>query len=201
MRKLDNLTEGFEDCVGQKAVIAKMSKDIYFQHNIPNAWMASSPGHPFWLFLVRIIQERYTAILMKQAQGDTKYDMGVEKITGPIVLKEAYDTWQCTFGDDMGRVELLDPGYVFISNWIDTEQTNYFDRVCNGSKITTEAQQNRCRKAFPNAHVLTFWTHSWVDNWSDQERERKYEEEKEREKMKKNKEDKDYTYEDEGDYH
>jgi hypothetical protein len=161
MRKLDTLTDGFDACVGQKAILAMMSSDIYFGHNIPNAWMASSPGHPFWLFLARVIHERYTDILMKQASGDYSSDLGVEKITGPIVLKEAYDTWQCIFGDATSRVQLLEPGYVFVSNWNNKEEAEYFGKRCNGSRITEERQQNRCFKAFPNAHVLTFWTHTW----------------------------------------
>ncbi|KAH7621804.1 putative Inositol phosphoceramide mannosyltransferase 2 [Nannochloris sp. 'desiccata'] len=161
MRKLDTLTEGFDACVGQKAILAMMSTDIYFQHNIPNAWMASSPGHPFWMFVVRVIQERYTDILTKQARGDTSSNLGVEGITGPIVLKEAYDTWKCTFDDDKAKVHVLDPGYVFVSNWNNKEEADYFSQKCNGSKITEERQQKRCLKAFPNAHVLTFWTHTW----------------------------------------
>jgi mannosyltransferase OCH1-like enzyme len=26
--------------------------DAAFQHNIPNAWMASEPGHPLWLMML-----------------------------------------------------------------------------------------------------------------------------------------------------
>ena len=142
---------------------------------------------------------------MKQAQGDTKYDMGVEKITGPIVLKEAYDTWQCTFGDDTGRVQALESGYVFISNWNDEKQANHYRKMCDASQITTERQQKQCLKAFPNAHVLTFWTHSWVDPWFARHENDGMQtapapaaaaEEEGGEKK-----DKDYAYEDEGDYH
>lgn len=198
MRKLDTLTNGFTDCAGQKAILAMMSNDIYFEHNLPNAWMASSPGHPFWLFLVRIIQERYTEILMKEAQGDTSSDVGVERLTGPVIMKEAYDTWKCVFGEERGNVEVLDPGYVFISNWNNKEEADYFIKVCNGSTITTEKQQKRCLKAYPNAHVLTFWTHTWTDPWFKKHKNDPKEEEQVEEKEEKK--EKDYTYEDEGDY-
>jgi inositol phosphorylceramide mannosyltransferase catalytic subunit len=204
MRKLDTLTEGFTNCVGQKAILAMMSNDIYFEHNIPNAWMASSPGHPFWLFLVRVIQERYTEILLKQAQGDTTASIGVERLTGPIVLKEAYETWKCTFGDDRAKVEVIDPGYVFVSNWNNKEEADYFIKMCNGSKITTQRQQQRCSKAFPNAHVLTFWTHTWTDPWFEQHSDDVNGEEQDGEQTGesgKKGNDKDYSYEDEGDYH
>jgi hypothetical protein len=35
---------------GQRLVLASMTNDSAFAHAIPNAWMASAPGHPFWQF-------------------------------------------------------------------------------------------------------------------------------------------------------
>jgi hypothetical protein len=206
LRKLDSLHRAFTECQGQKAIVAMLSEDVEFRHNIPNAWMASSPGHPFWLFLVRVIQERYTDILMREAQGDKDADVGVESLTGPVVLKEAYDTWQCTFGD-MANIEAIEAGYVFVSNWNDEEKASYFRKKCQAEQITTEQQQKQCLKAFPRAHVLTFWTHTWTDPWFEKHKDDdKIAEEQqsggERELADEEKlEKKDYSYEDEGDYH
>jgi len=161
MRKLDTLTEGFDGCAGQKAILAMMSDDVHFGHNIPNAWMASSPGHPFWLFLAHVIHERYSDILRKQERGEDAPNLGIEELTGPVVLKQAYDTWQCTLGDEKVRMQVLDPGYVFVCNWNNHEEAEYYAKKCNGTRITEEKQQKQCLKAFPNAHVLTFWTHTW----------------------------------------
>ncbi len=34
----------------QGAVLARMGSDTTYDNSIPNAWMASTPGHGFWLF-------------------------------------------------------------------------------------------------------------------------------------------------------
>ena len=32
------------------AYLAAISTDVEWDNNLPNAWLASTPGHPFWLF-------------------------------------------------------------------------------------------------------------------------------------------------------
>ena len=40
---------------GQSLLLAAMNEDEAFNHRIPNAWMASVPGHPFWHFCMQHI--------------------------------------------------------------------------------------------------------------------------------------------------
>ena len=40
---------------GQTLLLAAMNDDEAFNHRIPNAWMASVPGHPFWFFCMQHI--------------------------------------------------------------------------------------------------------------------------------------------------
>jgi mannosyltransferase OCH1-like enzyme len=42
---------------GRAAVLAVMGSNMRFAHSIPNAFMASVPGHPFWLHLLHAIKE------------------------------------------------------------------------------------------------------------------------------------------------
>lgn len=67
---------GLANCGG--LLVPLMSDDFNFVHNVPNAWIASVPNHPFWTFLLKNIQSRFS--------HDTG---GVEGLTGPIML---YDT-------------------------------------------------------------------------------------------------------------
>ena len=41
--------------VGHKVYLAAMGTDEDFEHGLPNAWMASVPGHPFWLFCLQLV--------------------------------------------------------------------------------------------------------------------------------------------------
>ena len=40
---------------GTSLVLAAMTDDESFNHRVPNAWMASAPGHDFWQFCIRHI--------------------------------------------------------------------------------------------------------------------------------------------------
>jgi mannosyltransferase OCH1-like enzyme len=46
---IGNTTSGGGDDMSQVAVFGRIGTDKTFQHSIPNAWMAASPGHPFFL--------------------------------------------------------------------------------------------------------------------------------------------------------
>ena len=152
--------------------------------------MASSPGHPFWLFLLQVVQERYKLGLQlaeerknqdeenssnnddddaDAKESSNKIDdkeVGAEVATGPVVLKDAYDTWQCMLDEDHARVKLIPSGYVFVSDWHDEEAREFFDVVCNDTNIMMPKVQRQCQRAYANAHVITFWSHSWeVPRW------------------------------------
>ena len=53
LRPLDDILQG------KKVAMGKMQDDVdEWQHALPNAFMASVPGHDFWLFVMQIITER-----------------------------------------------------------------------------------------------------------------------------------------------
>jgi hypothetical protein len=165
LRSTENLTEAAA-AGGAGALVALMSGDVDYPHNIPNAWMASQPGHPFWLFLAKTIKEAAGAELEEDKSGG---EMKAEEATGPVALKRAYDTWRCVLGDADADVAALPAGYVFVSDWHDEEARIRFDGVCNGTRITSPIVRRRCLAAYPNAHVLTWWTHSWEVPWWEKE--------------------------------
>jgi mannosyltransferase OCH1-like enzyme len=68
LRPLDGLL------AGRAAVLAAMGSDLdTFEHSIPNAFMASVPGHPIWVHLLRAV---------KEAAGQINSDTGVETVAG-----------------------------------------------------------------------------------------------------------------------
>jgi len=68
------------------AYVAEMGPDLIYEHNIPNAWYASSPGHPFWLFFA----ERVVELTQNVVDGRRGWP-GIEGIAGPVMLKAALD--------------------------------------------------------------------------------------------------------------
>lgn len=84
-----------------------------------------------------------------------------EQATGPIMLKAAYEAWQCVHGNNNSDILLINPGYVYVGDWSNLTAYDAFLEVCNLNDITSRLGQRRCLSAYPNAHVLTWWTHSW----------------------------------------
>jgi mannosyltransferase OCH1-like enzyme len=53
---------------GKQLILGRMGDDEEFGHSIPNALMASIPGHPFWIKVLQYITDNY------------KKDLGVEGV-------------------------------------------------------------------------------------------------------------------------
>ncbi|KAJ3057938.1 hypothetical protein HK102_010774, partial [Quaeritorhiza haematococci] len=58
--------------------LAFMSDDYAFDNNLPNAWMASRPGHSFWMHMLVMVERKLRV-----------ENRGPEFITGPTALMDA----------------------------------------------------------------------------------------------------------------
>lgn len=72
-------------------MFGRMGTDPSFEHSIPNAWMAASPGHPFFLVIMNEVKQRYKMIENKWRWTRVK---PAETITGPVALRAAITEYQ-----------------------------------------------------------------------------------------------------------
>ena len=81
----------------RKVFLGRMGTDDNFVHSIPNAWMGSTPGHPFWVLPLESVEEHIGNGAMP------------EYLTGPPAL---YDRVK-DYGDvyDHGRGDKMDEHY------------------------------------------------------------------------------------------
>ncbi len=49
VKALDQLLEG------SSLILARMGTDLIFEDSLPNAFMASAKGHPFWLEMIKVV--------------------------------------------------------------------------------------------------------------------------------------------------
>eukprot|EP00834_Sanchytrium_tribonematis_P004820 NODE_258_length_11607_cov_1.052659.p4 type:complete len:359 gc:universal NODE_258_length_11607_cov_1.052659:8307-9383(+) len=122
-------------------VLGELGDDRGFVHNIPNAILASRKGHPFWLFLLNRIS------MLVHQQGWT------EEVTGPIILRDSYLLFQKfkNYKNDF---------YVAPSNLlygVDWHRPPANCVAAFGQHLDTDS----CKKLFPDAYMITYWTHSW----------------------------------------
>jgi hypothetical protein len=71
-----------------------------FEHSIPNAWMASVPGHPFFLQPVLKVQE----YMQNTGLSNSLNFLLPESLTGPIALREAimeYEVNRVKYGNKL----------------------------------------------------------------------------------------------------
>lgn len=76
------------------------------QHSIPNAFMCSSPGHPYWDFALRHIVEK---VAREAVVTDSNWDH-VEQTAGPGMLHAACEDWTATIGE---AIPLLPPESIY----------------------------------------------------------------------------------------
>lgn len=66
------------------AIFGRMGNDPDFEHSIPNAWMASTPGHRFFLAALQDFMDLYN-----QTTREGREFPLPESMTGPVVLRDA----------------------------------------------------------------------------------------------------------------
>ena len=125
-------------------ILGSISNDDDFVHNVPNAWMASKPGHDFWLMNVNLATQRAYS-----------YPTSAEGVTGPILLKDCYYLWGRSKHSD---IKVLDPGLVFGIDW-----RNDRPEACSSpdALVKNRTRFEECKAIFPNMYALTVWSHSW----------------------------------------
>lgn len=147
-------------------VLGRMGADPTFEHSLPNAVMASPPRHSFWLLVIAMLIDAH-----QQTGARPEY------LTGPVVLKAAFDLMAmhpeqaehliAALAANLppalrpgpnSPVCALAPADWFPFNWADPIHQLYRQSLrAQGS----EPSVAECRALFPQASLVTFWSHSW----------------------------------------
>lgn len=84
-----------------------METFTYDSHSLPNAFFASSPGHPFWL------EGPVARAVAAHKEGKLK-TTDPEHLTGPVALKESEEWWNVWGGSGKkGKVVVLEPDVAY----------------------------------------------------------------------------------------
>lgn len=141
---LKNLEPLLKDKRG--VVVAQMGTRNTFGHRIPNAWMASTPGHPFWMYCVHMSTELHRA-------GERQ----AEAVAGPIMLTKAVDAWHKEHRYE--QLDVIEPGLIYPIDW-STRKSD--EDVCWPRAANDGFDPVKCKERYPDAYAITYWTHSWT---------------------------------------
>jgi mannosyltransferase OCH1-like enzyme len=135
------------------AYLAQMGTNTSFEHSIPNAFMASTPAHPFWLHYLQLCQ-RYADI-----QRSSLNAISPEWITGPVILKEAVSTY---LNSTVSRaLNILAPNVVYPYDWEHADdRTNC---LCHARERTFDRLKCRAVVTSLGASAVAYWNKSWRD--------------------------------------
>ena len=151
-------------------VLGRMGDDDNFIHSIPNAVMASSARHPFWLYVFQLLM------------SPRSRKINPEDLTGSIMLKFAVDTFQdgshalevgSTIESIRQRlprelqpmpealpIRVLPSQDFFPVNWANPIHERLFRKriIAAGNLLPKE----KIRSFFPRSILVTYWAHSWT---------------------------------------
>ncbi|KAK9384320.1 nucleotide-diphospho-sugar transferase [Lipomyces mesembrius] len=159
----------------RKAFFGRMGTDDNFDHSIPNAWMASTPGHPFFLLSLE-------GVIEKLKEGDPA-KIKAEALTGPIALRERINLYRDKYRDSdeldqrlsnspmagvfgpqdrmKHAVEVLPFWNVYPFSW--NLDGNAFKGIC--SVNSPGYDRERCKLVVAVDHwgsyFITYWSHTW----------------------------------------
>ncbi|KAI8892255.1 nucleotide-diphospho-sugar transferase [Globomyces pollinis-pini] len=117
------------------------------EHDIPNAWMASEPGHPFWLYLLKHINS-------KDNNGQT------EALSGPIVEWYALQEFEKTNTDPEAIINYIAPGLIFPFDW---RIWDHRRELCYAQSPQFNISACNSNYDLSKAFTITYWSHSWGD--------------------------------------
>jgi hypothetical protein len=153
LKPIDPLLEG------HRLVLGRMADTNLVGHgasSIPNAIMASAPGHEFWMWCInRMVKGQ------KEKANENGF-MAAEFTTGPGMIYHAVNDYLAAHpeGTPPGFV-LYDPKYLYPYSWVEGRfgSDPQLRANCEGTEDHTA-----CKAMFPEAYAITYWTHSWEDS-------------------------------------
>ena len=139
LKKIETLLENYD------LVFGRMGENQSFLHSIPNAFMVSAQGNPFWL---EVFKE-----LIRRKNIDQ-----VEEATGSVMLYKVIVSYQKKawlrkiFFARKERIKIYDASYFFPINW---QEKSIYHNTCDYETMRD------VEKMYPKAYAVTYWTHNW----------------------------------------
>ena len=165
----------------RKAFLGRMGTDEDFLHSIPNAWMSSTPSHPFWLLALESIKDSV------HSGADP------EHLTGPVALYDRVKQYKEEYAGGDGN--MMDEHYA-------TGPWRHLFKISAKERMTTPPQSlvilpfwevypyswardgsmyrhvcwvlddkfdaKKCKSFLGlehrKSHSITYWSHSWSGN-------------------------------------
>lgn len=155
---------GGEISANRIAMFGRMG-DPAFDHHVPNAWMAASARHPF--FILPLEFARAEIKKSKRILHGLWYDYpSAEQLTGPIAL--AKSVWRYQSRDETEKVILLPDNLIYPFNWNTGQEIR---SICSAEQDSFN--ESLCKETLnvdtKGSISITYWSHTHRGKGSDNE--------------------------------
>lgn len=150
-------------------ILGRMGPNPSFEHSIPNALMASEPRHEFWLLVMSLLFDP------QKITSDRP-----EYITGPVLLKTAYDLYLNSYREDIVQNRLAnirskltekqkpsDNTSIMVTHGNTFFPLDWNDAVHEAFVLKPMRDENKrlsretVLNLFPNSLTVSYWSHTW----------------------------------------
>lgn len=142
LRPIDPLLQNVD------VALAYMTTDTSSEIAIPNAFLASAPGHLFWFYVLKQI--------MKAFEGGRVDKSDAHRVTGPVVLKTAVTQYELTAPLKDLVIFPSSAVYGVDFNWRDDPKMLPIFSVCHAASSTFNS--TACKAFFPESYAITYWS-------------------------------------------
>jgi hypothetical protein len=146
-----------ESSMSHVAMFGRMGSDQNFDHHLPNAWMAASVRHPFFLLPLEFAKAEIQK--SKRILHQLWYDYpSAEELTGPIALAKNIRRYQVC-GDTLDSIILLPDGLIYPFNWNEGQDIR---SICSAEKDSFN--ESSCKETsgvgVKGSISITYWSHT-----------------------------------------
>jgi len=165
----------------RKVFLGRMGTDDDFDQSLPNAWMASTPGHPFWVLPLESCADHISSGLSPEGltgpgalfngvkEFKDEYDNGKGKKLDEYYAKSG---WRHLYKIPTEKEVALPPQSIEVLPFFEIYPYSWhrdgqmFREVCWVSEPTFNAKKCKLLLGLEHwgSHSITYWSHSWSDS-------------------------------------
>ena len=138
------------------------------QNSMPNAFMASTRGHPFWERPLHYAKKIWYESNELRGDGKSPIQMHVESVTGPVALYQSASAYNAAKTAEDPALFEISPKYIYPFMWYQpsTDGQPMLSIVQAKDGFDLEAIRKRYNDGI--AFACTYWASSWKpDDYDD----------------------------------
>lgn len=131
-----------------QVALAYMTNSTASELAVPNAFVASIPGHPFWWYVVKHV---LMAVASDQIGNDDAF-----RTTGPIMLKNAIDQYHKL--SPLQDLTIFLPDKIYAVDFYWREDPNMWSTFACCYAASQDFNTTHCKLLFPDSYSVTYWS-------------------------------------------